>query len=229
MAHEINNPLESVVNLIYLACSDKGLSQQTRAYLTAADEELARVSHITKQTLGFYRESSAPLPTRMSQLLDTLVLVYGTRLRNKNIQLKIDAGREIEVPVVRGEIRQVLANILQNSIEAVAHGGAIRVRTAKARRWTDEAEGLKVSFADNGSGIPRHDRSRIFEPFFTTKKDIGTGLGLWVSKGILDRHGGNIRIRSKAEPGNGWTVTSIFLPAVSQLLPEDAPSAHSFL
>jgi len=218
MAHEINNPLESVVNLLYLACSDAALTPQTRAYLTAADEELARVSHITKQTLGFYRESTAPLPTRISELFESLLLVYGPRIRNKKINLQIDADREIEAPAVRGELRQVLANVLQNSIEAVEAGGRIGVRIAPRHRWRDRAAGVQITVADNGSGIDPADKGKIFEPFFTTKKDFGTGLGLWVSKGIMDRHGGDIRVRSRVHPAKSWTVISIFLPLASPIL-----------
>ncbi len=226
MAHEINNPLESVVNLLYLACSDPGLSPATRGYLEAADEELTRVSHITKQTLGFYRESTTPQPTRISELFESLLLVYGPRIRNKKINLELDTEREIEVPSVRGELRQVLANVLQNSIEAVDAGGKVRVRIARAQRRSDGAQGVQVTVADNGFGIDRANRDRIFEPFFTTKKDFGTGLGLWVSKEIVDRHGGSIRVRSSTHPAKSWTVIAIFLPLESPI-PTTAENAVS--
>jgi PAS domain S-box-containing protein len=229
IAHEINNPLESIVNLLYLACCDPALTQQTRGYLTAADEELARVSHITKQTLGFYRESSAPMPTRVSELFESLLLVYGPRIRTKKINLRIDSAGEIEVPAVRGEMRQVMANILQNSLDAVESGGAVRIRIAARHRWSDGESGLEVTVADNGSGIDPVHRSRIFDPFFTTKKDFGTGLGLWVSKGIVDRHGGTIRVKSSVRPGKSWTAISIFFPLTSRISNiENAVTRHHF-
>ncbi len=212
MAHEINNPLEAVVNLLYLAANHPSLPEGPRQYLRAADEELARVAHITRQTLGFYRESATAQATRISQIFDGLLLVYGTKIRNKNLHVDIAVPEGMEVTVFRGELRQVLANLLQNSIEAARTGGHIRIRATKRHRRSKGEDAVQITIADDGKGIPEAGRSRIFEPFFTTKKDIGTGLGLWVCKGIVERHGGSIRVRSRTDEGSSGTVFSIFLP-----------------
>ena len=211
MAHEINNPLEAIVNLLYLAANQPSLPEAARQYLWAADQELTRVAHITKQTLGFYRESAVPQVTRLSEIFNSLLLLYDAKIRNKNLRVDMSVPDGMEMTVVRGELRQVLANLLQNSIEAVPHGGDIRIRATMRRGCRGET--VQITIGDNGNGIANADRSRIFEPFFTTKKDVGTGLGLWVCKGILERHGGSIRLRSRTTAGNSGTVFSVFLPA----------------
>ncbi len=212
MAHEINNPLEAVVNLLYLAASDPSLPEASRRYLWAADQELTRVAHITKQTLGFYRESTTPQVTRVSEIFDSLLLLYAAKIRNKKLQVEISVPDDMEITVVRGELRQVLANLLQNSIDAVPPGGEIDVRVTRRHREPGHEDMIQITIADNGSGIEEVDRGRIFEPFFTTKKDVGTGLGLWVCKGIVQRHGGRIRLRSSTTAGRSGTVFSVFLP-----------------
>ncbi len=213
MAHEINNPLEAAVNLLYLAANQPSLPEAAQRYLWAADQELTRVAHITKQTLGFYRESATPQVTRLSEIFDGLLLLYDAKIRNKHLRVNMSVPDGMEITVVRGELRQVLANLLQNSIEAVPPGGDIRIRATMRRgRWS-KADAVQITISDNGNGIARADQSRIFEPFFTTKKDVGTGLGLWVCKGIVERHGGSIRLRSRTTAGNSGTVFSVFLPA----------------
>lgn len=223
MAHEINNPLEAVVNLLYLAASHPSLPETSRQYLLTADQELTRVAHITKQTLGFYRESATPQVTRVSQILDGLLLVYEAKIRNKKLHVDIAVPEDVEMTVVRGELRQVLANLLQNSIEAVHRGGHIRIRATKRHNHRSGDDAVQITIADDGKGIPEAGRRRIFEPFFTTKKDVGTGLGLWVCKGIVDRHSGSIRVRSRTTPGSSGTVFSVFLP-VSGSAPQPIPS-----
>ncbi len=213
MAHEINNPLEAVVNLLYLAANQPSLPEAAQQYLWAADQELTRVAHITKQTLGFYRESAIPQVTRLSEIFSSLLLLYDAKIRNKNLRVDMSVPDGVEITVVRGELRQVLANLLQNSIEAVPHGGDIRIRATMRRGRSGKADAVQITISDNGNGIARAVQSRIFEPFFTTKKDVGTGLGLWVCKGIVERHGGSIRLRSGTAAGNSGTVFSVFLPA----------------
>jgi PAS domain S-box-containing protein len=222
MAHEINNPLEAVGNLIYLAASDPLLSDASRQYLWAADQELTRVAHITRQTLGFYRESATPQVTRLSEIFDSLLLLYAAKIRNKKLQVEISVPDDMEMTVIRGELRQVLANLLQNSIDAVPPEGRIRVRVIRRHPAPHREEMVQITIADNGTGIAKVDLARIFEPFFTTKKDVGTGLGLWVCQGIVQRHGGSIRARSRTTAGNSGTVFSVFLPAGG---PTSQPSA----
>jgi PAS domain S-box-containing protein len=214
VAHEINNPLESVVNLVYLAKSQKGLSENVREYLHAAEEELDRVSQLTRQALGFYREKTAATTVRVGPIISQLRTVFSPKTTNKRIDLQMEVDQDPEIVAVPGELRQLFANLLSNSIEAVPVDGTIRVRVSLAREFNHAARtGARVTIADSGPGIDSLHRSRIFEPFFTTKKEVGTGLGLWVSKGIVERHGGTIRLRSRTTPGCSGTVFSIFLPA----------------
>lgn len=214
VAHEINNPLESVVNLVYLAKSQPGLPENVREYLHAAEEELDRVSQLTRQALGFYREKTAPTPVRLAPILAQLRTIFLPRATNKSIDLRVEVDEDPEIVAVPGELRQLFANLLSNSIDAVPRDGTIRVRVSRARQFNHSGRhGTRVTIADSGPGIDPAHRSRIFEPFFTTKKEVGTGLGLWVSKGIVDRHGGSIRLRSCTLAGKSGAVFSVFLPA----------------
>ncbi len=214
VAHEINNPLESVVNLVYLAKSQDGLPQNVREYLRAAEEELERVSQLTRQALGFYREKTAATVVRVAPIISQLRTIFSPRIANKRIDLRVEVDGDPEIVAMPGELRQLFANLLSNSIDAVPMEGTIRVRVAQTRKGNGLGiGGVRVTIADSGSGIDPADRARIFEPFFTTKKEVGTGLGLWVSKGIVERHGGKIRLRSRVSPGRSGTVFSVFLPA----------------
>jgi signal transduction histidine kinase len=214
VAHEINNPLESVVNLVYLAKNQSGLPENVREYLKAAEEELYRVSQLTRQALGFYREKTAAIPVRVAPIISQLRTVFSPKTTNKRIDLRVEVEGDPEIVAVPGELRQLFANLLSNSIDAVPMDGTIRVRVSQARKSADYGPlGARVTIADSGPGIDPAHRPRIFEPFFTTKKEVGTGLGLWVSKGIVERHGGTIRLRSRTTPGSSGTVFSVFLPA----------------
>ena len=220
VAHEINNPLEAVTNLIYLARKSKD-AEEVRKYLASAEEELSRVSHLTKQTLGFYRYSSGAAPTTLGHMVNSLVSVFASRIRNKEIEISSEIRQDPEIVAVAGEIRQLLANLISNSIDAVPMGGQIRVRLSAANEEHGQRRrGVRLTVADSGPGIPEEIRSRLFEPFFTTKKDVGTGLGLWVCKGIIDKHHGRVQVKSRATPGHSWTVFSVFLPAESPDLVE---------
>jgi signal transduction histidine kinase len=213
IAHEINNPLEAATNLVYLA-KDRAISHDQRDFLAATEEELARISHLTKQTLGFYRETKEAEPIRISPILDQLISVFAARTRNKSVDIRREIRGDPEVYAVADEIRQLITNLLSNSIDAVTRGGQIRLRVSPATEWNRKGRsGVRLTVADSGSGIPKAVRSELFEPFFTTKKEVGTGLGLWLSKGIVERHHGSIRVKSRSEPGNGWTVFSVFLPS----------------
>jgi len=212
VAHEINNPLEAVTNLVYLAKGSEALSD-VRDYLSAVEEELDRISHITKQTLGFYREMIAPSPVRVGEMLNPLISVLGRRARNKEVEIRPEIRQDPEIYAVAGEIRQLIANLLSNSIDAVDSGGLIRIRIDANRLNEPDSPGTLITIADSGRGIPPSVRSKLFEPFFTTKNDIGTGLGLWVCRNIVQRHHGWIRVKSSAIAGRSWTVFSVFLPS----------------
>ena len=212
LAHEVNNPLEALTNLIYLARNDGTASNTVRAYLADAEGELSRVADLTKQTLSFYGEQKGPTRTRVSAHLRQLLAVSSSKTKNKGIDIRLEAEQDPEIFAVSGEIRQLLANILNNAIDAVNHGGVIRIRISAARHWNRRAQGVRISFVDSGPGIAPLNRAKIFEPFYTTRAAVGTGLGLWICKSIVDKHAGNIQLRSNTTPGRSWTVVSVFLP-----------------
>jgi PAS domain S-box-containing protein len=214
VAHEINNPLESVINLVYLARNAPHVPEKVREYLDTAEEELDRVSHLTRQALGFYRDKTAASMVRIGTVVEQLRLVFSPKLSTKRVELRVETKADPEIMALPGELRQLLANLLSNSIDAVPVDGKIRIRISAARQWNHAGRpGARVTIGDTGPGISPAHRRKVFEPFFTTKKELGTGLGLWVSKGIVQRHGGNIRVHSSTAPGRSWTVISVFLPA----------------
>ena len=211
VAHEINNPLEALTNLVYLA---KGCAvrEDVQKYLETINEELDRVSHLTRQTLGFYREAKAPSVVRIGPMVGSLVSFFETRARNKGIEIRPEIRRDPEIYAVAGEIRQLITNLLSNSIDAVGSGGLIRIRVDATCLHPNQPPGVRIAVADSGPGIPPSVRPKIFEPFFTTKNDVGTGLGLWVCTNIVKRHQGSIRVKSSTIPGKSWTVFSVVLP-----------------
>lgn len=228
IAHEINNPLEAVTNIVWLLQQTAGLPEDARSYLQTAQQELDRVAHIAKQTLGFYRESSHPGQIDVGELLDGVLGVFSARMRNKGIRLERDIDPGCKVAGRAGEVRQIFANLLSNSVDAVPQHGAIHIRAARERRRGQC--GVKILFADNGPGIPPADRSRIFEAFFSTKEAVGTGLGLWVVKDLVSKHGGYVKVRSSNGNANAngrtWTVFSVFLPSSDEASqPRNTPAA----
>jgi PAS domain S-box-containing protein len=206
IAHEINNPLEAVTNLIYLAkLEDPPASCQQ--VLDMADRELQRIGHITRRTLGFYREDSSPVQLDVSEILRSVIDILEGKLESRRVSVRIEADNPVYAYGVAGELRQVFANLIANAVDASPAGSQIRIRLKQAGKRA------QVTIADQGSGIREDVRAQIFEPFFTTKKDVGTGLGLWVSKQILEKHCGQIRFRSQTGPGKSGTV---FLVQINQ-------------
>jgi len=214
VAHEINNPLEALTNLIYLA-RNSGDPAEIEKYLAGAEEELERVSQLTKQTLGFYRETKSTSAFRLGSMVNSTLLVFSSRMRNKSIEVHTEIKDDPPIRAVPGEIRQLIANLVSNSIDALDGGGLLRTRVSSSRNSAGR-RGVRFTVADTGVGIPAEARPQLFEPFFTSKKEVGTGLGLWVCKSIVEKHGGTIRLRSSAKPQNNWTVFSIFLPVDAQ-------------
>jgi signal transduction histidine kinase len=213
IAHEINNPLAATTNLLYLIQTSKGLPEDARQNAEAADAELKRVAHITRQSLGFYRETSGPVPVSVSELLNASIDLLRAKITNKNAVIRREWSGDLIVDAVPGELRQVFSNLLGNALDALEPGGHIRIR-AKEYRSEASAAGrcIRVIFADNGSGIAPELRSRIFDPFFSTKGDFGTGLGLWVTREIVEKHGGSIRVRSRCDAEMSGTVFSVTFP-----------------
>jgi PAS domain S-box-containing protein len=218
VAHEINNPLEAVVNLIYIAKHSAENLPTVVQTLNLAEQELDRVAHLTRQTLGFYRESNVPERIEVPDLIETVLRLYSNRLKNKSIRVVRDFGECPPVYGVTGELKQVVSNLIANAADAVSVNGTIVVRS----QCIEDKDGtvVQVVIEDDGPGIARENMDRIFEPFFTTKEDVGTGLGLWISKEIVSRHGGSILVRTRdgdsAPRGAAFTVS---LPLNGELQP----------
>ncbi len=212
VAHEVNNPLEGLTNLVYLARRSEDL-HEVRLLLTQAEDELGRIAHITRQSLGFYRETSNPTQFRPSTIVHEVADFYAARAANQGVAFAVNADTEQEVVGAAGELRQILSNLIANSLDACSSGAVIRIdaRSATDPR-TPARTGVRITIADTGLGIPTEHLESIFEPFFTTKKDTGTGLGLWVSRELVKKHGGSLRVRSRTSDPRCGTVFSIFLP-----------------
>jgi PAS domain S-box-containing protein len=211
IAHEINNPLESVINLIYLA-RGHAILPEVKSLLQTADEELRRVSIIATQTLRFHRQSTKKQAVRCSELFSTVLSIYEGRLTNSQVTVE---QRLCSQPIVcfEADMRQVLANLVGNAIDAMPAGGRLLVRGREAVDYRTGRPGFVLTVADTGSGIDAETRARMFEPFFSTKGFAGTGLGLWISAEIVQRHQGRLRVRSSQREGHRGTVISLFLPA----------------
>lgn len=217
LAHEINNPLASLTNALYLIGSQE-LPEDIRGYLSLASSELQRVVHLTQQSLGFYRESGQPGPVSVPELVDSAVAMLEGKIRRGGNHIERRWKTSRRILGVAGELRQVIANLLANSLDASTRGGTIWFLASNAL-MLDGREAVRLTVVDNGQGIPPADRPHIFEPFYTTKGDFGTGLGLWVSKQLVDKQGGRLHLRTRdAEPGRG-TAIAILLPAVPCIAP----------
>ncbi len=213
IVHEINNPLESLTNLLYLMEIDQGAREKQAEYLKMAQRELNRVVQITRQTLSFSRETSNPVRLQVPELLEEVLTLYGPKIADKNIRVIRQYESSEDVFAFPGEIRQVFSNLITNAIEANGRNGKIILRIRSARQWSDEGvRGLSITVADNGSGIPVEAQRRLGEPFFTTKGQAGTGLGLWVTRSILSRYGGSLQVRSSVSQDRHGTVFSVFIP-----------------
>jgi len=211
IAHEVNNPLEGLVNLIYLARGEQNI-EKIRRHLTEADRELQRIAHITRQSLGFYRETSSAGPFRPDVVTREVFEFYSSRAASARVSLHVKITTEQQVFGNSGELRQVLSNLLANSLDACREGDAVCVRVRAGRR-DFAGPGVIITLADSGSGIQPENIKAIFEPFFTTKKDTGTGLGLWVSRELIEKCGGRLNVRSSVAENHSGTVFTVFLPA----------------
>jgi PAS domain S-box-containing protein len=217
IAHEINNPLEAVTNLLYLA-SRSGNMDELHDYLHMAERELRRASSISSETLRFNRQSAKPRIVDCDELIESALFIHHGRIVNARIQVEQRLASHHPLNCFDGEIRQVLNNLVANAIDAMqGTGGRLLVRSRQATHWPTGRKGLLLTVADSGAGIRAENRRKIFEPFFTTKGSSGTGLGLWVSQEIAQRHQGQLRVRSsQGRTKNGTrasgTVFTLFLP-----------------
>jgi signal transduction histidine kinase len=209
IAHEINNPLESVLNLIYLARTAPNIAPGYQEYLGTAEKEITRVSHIARHTLGFYRETSVASNIDIAVLLEEVLTVYDSRLRASNIEVIRDFAVTPAIRALRGELHQVFSNLISNAIDATREGGQLRLIVR------EEKEGVRVTVQDTGTGVPEAILPRLFEPFFTTKVGAGTGLGLWVVRQFVQSWGGTIDVTSATGVSQHGTAFTIFLPRIS--------------
>jgi PAS domain S-box-containing protein len=210
IAHEINNPLASVLNLIFLV-RQGGLSEaDTQHYLATAESELERVSHIARQTLGYYRDTGSPSQVHLRDLMENVLSVYRSKLLSHNIVVDAKYNDLRKISVHSGEIVQVFSNVVSNAIDAMLHGGRLSISTSQTK--SSERDGLQIAVNDTGHGIRREHLGRVFEPFFSTKGNLGTGIGLWVARQLVERHGGQLSLSSSTGPDDSGTNVTIYLP-----------------
>ena len=212
IAHEINNPLEAVTNAVFLAQIAPDLPDSVRPHLENADTELKRIAHITRQTLGFYRDSTARASFPVASLLNSVFELLKSKIKHRKVEVRIECSENLHLNASYGEMRQVFSNLLANSMDAVGESGTIKVRASTAYSIREDQHHLKITFSDNGCGIDSATLPHIFAPLFTTKEALGTGLGLWVSKQIVEKHGGSIRVRSSMEAAHKGTSFMILVP-----------------
>jgi PAS domain S-box-containing protein len=210
VSHEINNPLEAIGNLIFLAKSNPDAPDKVTEQLQLAEQELARVSHITRQTLGFYRESASPSSVHMPTLIESVLTLYSNKLQVKQIKVQLAIEDCPAITGLAGEIQQLVSNIISNAIDAAPISGNLKIDASPVELTNSKSIRLKIE--DDGPGIAPENLNRIFEPFFTTKKDVGTGLGLWVCKEIAERHGGSVQVQSNDGNGAKGAIFTILLP-----------------
>ena len=219
IAHEINNPLESVTNLLYLLEKHPSLDSEARDYAYVAQQEVARVSEMAQRTLRFYRQSTLPVQANVAEILDSVLMVYRGRFTALGTHVDTRFHRDAELFCFAGELRQVFANLIGNALDASSEGGRLVLCVRRSHCRLSGRPGVRLTVADTGSGMPESVRRRIFEPFFTTKDATGTGLGLWITTEILEKHGATIFVRSRqasaGAPGSGrqsGTVFMLFFP-----------------
>ena len=213
IAHEINNPLEAITNCLYLVGQTE-LTPDGQTYLALAQSELNRVAQITVQTLRFYRRSTSTGATDIHELLETVLTLLDSRLRRSQITVERRFGKIPPIIAHDGELRQVLANLIGNASDAVGDNGRICISTRVSRDWNTGRAGIRIAVIDNGTGMTAETLGRIFEPFYSTKGITGTGLGLWISRDILEKHEGTLSVRSRpaTDLRPGETIFSIFIP-----------------
>lgn len=210
ISHEINNPLEAVTNILYIV-EHNVRDEEAQRYIATAQAELQRVSQIVTHTLRFHRQATNPRAVTAKELLEPTLGLYHGRLLNSNIDVQVRHCGSRAVVCYEGDVRQVLNNLIANAIDSMKTGGRLLVRTRDASLWKSTVSGVRITIADTGHGMSQEVRERIFEPFYTTKGINGTGLGLWISSGIVSKHHGLLQVRSSLAK-NGGTIFSLFLP-----------------
>lgn len=207
IAHEINNPLEAVTNLAFLINTNPNLDGSAKSYCEMLMDEINRISNVAKRSLAFFRDTGKPAGFDVASIIDGVLDLNAPLFKLKGITVRRDYSSPCKVFGSSAEMHQVFSNLIRNAIDAVGEDGQIwvRSRAANGGNW-------RIAVADNGRGIPPEARKRLFQPFVTTKGTTGNGLGLWISRGIVEKHGGTIRARSAKIAGRPWTVFFLVLP-----------------
>ena len=215
VAHEINNPLDSLLNLVYLARKGESLAE-VRSYLTTVESELEHVAQIARQTLGYYRDDGTPTPVIVEELIENVLAVYQGKLRSAGIATECRFEDHPLLLASRGELLQIFSNIVANAVDAMPQGGVLRVQTKRCTH----PDGVEIQLTDNGTGIRNDYIDRVFEPFFTTKDNMGTGIGLWVVQQLVEKRGGKVKLTSNTNTRTRGTTISVFLPLTSPAVAE---------
>lgn len=213
VAHELNNPLEAVTNLVFLAQNACTGNDEALLYLHNAEQELRRAAQIARRTLGYYRDAASPVEVRLDEILEEVIRTYESRLKNAGIRVQFKYDTQQRVINNPGELVQVISNLVANAIDAMPGGGTISL--AVSREESARLDGVRLTVKDTGCGIPPEHLQRIFEPFFTTKGIAGNGIGLWISRQIIQKHGGEIIIESDNGQDNSGTSVHLLLPRES--------------
>jgi PAS domain S-box-containing protein len=226
IAHEIRNPLDTVTNLVYLLQHEEKSNAAATQYLEMASEELTRIAQITSQLLTFHRESRSPVSVSLNEVLESVLVLFSPQIKQNHIVVNRRFETDRSVRGFPGELRQVFSNLVGNAMEAIASGGQLVLHTRESSMASDPSRrGIRVTVLDNGSGIPPGVRKNLFAPFYTTKGEKGTGLGLWISRGIVEKHEGTIHVASTSRNGRSGTAFSVFLPYEQELGMLDANPA----
>jgi PAS domain S-box-containing protein len=211
IAHDINNPLASVTNLLFLLANEN-LSTEGKRYLVTAQRELSRVAHISAQALGFYRSKGEPVWLSSAVILEDALALHLGRCRTLGVEVSRDYEGAPKIYSHPGELRQVIVNLIGNALDAMPSGGKLQLRIRRTTDWVRHRQGCRITVADTGDGITAETCSRLFQPFFPTKKQTGAGLGLWICADIVDKYGGWISVRSSDTHGCSGSVFALFLP-----------------
>jgi len=216
IAHEINNPLEAVSNLLYLLAQDQTLNPVAKGRVDLAQAELARAAEVSRQTLSFHKLEQTRQRVNVKEAVDSVLRLYQSRAGNKQVSFTSEVPPEVYVYVVPSQFRQILSNLVTNALDAVASGGELTIAAQLA--LTNGRDMVELRFRDNGIGIPKSNIAKIFDPFYTTKADVGTGLGLWLTKTIVSDHDGQIEVQSDTSPGSSGTTFVVTLPGAMEAI-----------
>ena len=212
IAHEINNPLEAITNTFFLLRNHPSLDEEARHYAQLAEQELSRVGHISRQTLSFYRESQTPVQVSVAELLDDVIKLQAGRLQSTGVAVDKRYRSSGTIHGFPAELKQVFLNLIENAIHAMPNGGRMRVTVFERSGWRKHRRSICVAVCDTGSGVTVEDGKHLFKPFFTTKSTKGTGLGLWISRGIIQKYDGEIRFRTIFHPTGNVTSFRVLIP-----------------